>query len=89
MSLTRREWDAVVLMGCLAGTGIVCMFWIVTLALAELNRAMPGAGWAAAVVLVCGTAYKLWYLERATHPRLKTKGARDANDTNDDVRDAR
>lgn len=56
MSLTRREWNTVVLLGCLAGTGIACGFWVLALALAELNRTEPGAGWALAALIVYGAA---------------------------------
>ena len=80
MSLTRREWDAVVLLGCLAGTGIVCMFWIVTLVLAELNRAIPGAGWLGAVVLTLGGGLILRHELRFLNKPSKTESERERSE---------
>lgn len=69
MSLTRREWNAVVLLGCLAGTGIACGFWVLVLALAELNRTEPGAGWALAALLVFAPVLAVWKMRQNMKPR--------------------
>ena len=61
MSLTKHEWNLAVLLGCLVGTGIVLLFWAITLALAELNRGLPGAGWVAAGVLTLCVGLSLWH----------------------------
>ncbi len=46
----KHEFNAAVLLGCVAGTLIVALAWALALGLAEVERCAPGAGWALAGV---------------------------------------
>ena len=76
--LTKKEWCAVVLMGCLCGMVIGVVAWGVTLAMSALNRYAPGVGTACELVICLALAWVClriaWIMERRA---VADKAARD------------
>lgn len=60
MSLSKHEWNIAVLLGCLAGTGLVFLLWMLVEALAQLNREAWPLGWIVAAMVTTLLGNLVW-----------------------------